>query len=89
MNKGNSINPNDWSRLVAMEFNTQRVDGLVTSTTPLEALKMLISCAATKQGEVMEEEEEEQVVMVNDIARAYFVVQVVRAISVELPEEDG
>ena len=52
---------------------------------------MLIPCAATKQGEVMEkeEEEEEQVVMVNDIARAYFEAPVVRAIAVELLEEDG
>ena len=34
-------------------------------------------------------EEEEQAVMVNDIARAYVEAPVVRAISVELPEEDG
>ena len=73
---------------MAMEFNTQEVDGLFASMPPLEALKMLIACAATKVGEVMEEEGQ-RAVMVNDIVRAYFEAPVVRAIAVELPEEDG
>ena len=42
---------------------------------------MFISCAATKQGDVMEEKEE-QIVMVNNISRAYFEAPVERAIAV-------
>ena len=88
VNKGDSINTNHRSRFVAMEFNTSKVDGLFASTLPLEALKMLISCAATQAGDSVKEEED-QVMMVNDVARAYFEAPVTRIIAVELPEEDG
>ena len=79
VNKGDSINTNHRSRFVAMEFNTSKVDGLFASTPPLEALKMLISCAATQAGDSVKEE----VMMVNDVARAHFEAPVTRIIAVE------
>ena len=50
VNKGDSINTNHQSRFVEMELNTSKFDGLFASAPPLEALKMLISCAATQAG---------------------------------------
>ena len=47
VNKGDSINLNHQNRFVAMEFNTQKVDGFVAH---LEALKMLLSCLAVEAG---------------------------------------
>ena len=88
VNKGDSINTNHRGRFVAMAFNTSKVDGLFASTPPLEALKVLISCAATQAGDSVKEEED-QVMMVNDVARAYFEAPVTRIIAVELPGEDG
>ena len=58
---------------------------------PLEALKILISDAAIRTSDTFneeEEEEEEKVIMVNDVARAYFEAKVVRTIAIELPDED-
>ena len=48
------------SRFVAMEFNTHKVNGLYASTPPLEALKLLISDAATRTSDTFKEEEEEE-----------------------------
>ena len=74
------------SRFVAIEFNTEKVNGLYASTPPLEALKLLISDAATRTSDTFkEEEEEEKVIMVNDVARAYFEAKVERTIAIELP----
>ena len=70
--KGFLINPNHRSLLVAMQFNTTKLDGLFASTLPLEALKLLISDVATKDdvhGDALKEGQE-KVIMVNDIARA-------------------
>ena len=45
VNKGDSTNLNHRSRFVAMEFNTQKVDGFFAA---LDALKMLLSCLAVE-----------------------------------------
>ena len=73
------------SRFVAMEFNTQKVNGLYASTPPL---KLLISDVATRTSDTFKEEEEEKVIMVNDVARACFEAQVERSIAIESPDED-
>ena len=78
VNKGDAINPNHRSRFVTMEFNTTKLVGLFASTPPLEALKLLVSDVATK----------DEVIMVNDIARAYFEAPISRTVAVELPDED-
>ena len=44
---------------------------------------------ATQAGDSVKEEEEDQVMMVKDVARAYFEAPVTRIIAVEFPEEDG
>ena len=46
-NKGDTANPNHRSRVVGREFNTYRDDALYAATPPLEALRLIISHAAT------------------------------------------
>ena len=69
--KGDMDNPNYRSRLVGMEFNTGRCDELYASTPPLEALRMIVSWAATVDKDVGGGAARRQV-MVNDVSRAYF-----------------
>ena len=61
-----------------------KVDGLFAGAPPLEALRFLVHEAATVEGE---EEEQEKVVMVNDVARAFFEAKAIRKLCVELPSE--
>ena len=77
------------SRFVAVEFNTHRMDGLFTSTPPLEALKLLVSDAATVDSMARNSYKEEKAVMVNDVAHAFFEAPITRKVVVELPVEDG
>ena len=67
INKGDDLQPNYRSRLVAKEFNTGNVEGLFAATPPLEALRLLVSDAASPEGS-----EDGTVIMVNDVARAFF-----------------
>ena len=80
INKGDSSNPDLRSRLVAKEFNTGEEDGLFAATPPLEALRMLVSDAATVGNG-------EKVIMINDVARAFFEAPMKRMVCVELPAE--
>ena len=84
INKGDHMAPNYRSRLVAKEYNDCAQAGLFAATPPLEALRMLISDAATIREE---EEEEPRVIMLNDVARAFFEAPMTRMVCVELPEE--
>ena len=80
ISKGDAQSPNNRSRLVAREINTYKRDDLFAATPPIEALKMIISMAATaNRGEV---------IMVNDIRRAFFHAKVTRDVYVQLPPED-
>ena len=88
-NTGDLEHPNYRSRFVAMEFNTHRMDGLFASTPPLEALKLLLSDAATVGSMARNSSKEEKAVMVNDVARAFFEAPISREVAVELPVEDG
>ena len=47
INKGDDLNPNYRSRMVGKEFNDSELDGLFAATPPLEALRLLLSWAAT------------------------------------------
>ena len=86
VNKGDEDTPNYRSRLVAKESNDGSGEGLFASTPPLEALRFLISEAATVRGR---EDWEDKVIMVNDVARAFFEAPMRRDICVELPAEAG
>ena len=75
INKGDDIAALYRSRLVGKEFADKKIDGLFAGTPPLEALRFLVHEAATVEGE---EEEQEKVIMVNDVARAFFEAKAIR-----------
>ena len=83
VNKGDAKNPVFRSRFVAKEFNHGKADSLFASTPPLEALRWLISDAAT----VAAGKSEDKVMMLSDVARAFFEADATRTICVELPPE--
>ena len=58
------------------------MDGLFAATPPLEALRLLISEAAT------DDFERNKVISIIDVARAFFEAPVQRDVCIELPEED-
>ena len=86
INKGDDEDPIYRSRLVGKEFSAKDgMDGILAGTPPLEALIYAIHDAASvREGEVGGE----KVVLVADVARAFFEAQATRNICVELPEED-
>ena len=67
------------------EFADKKIDGLFAVTPPLEALRFLAHEAARVEEE--EEEKQEKVIMVNDVARAFFEAKAIRKLCVELPAE--
>ena len=82
INKGDDANPVLRSRYVGKEFNTGPLEGLFAATPPLEALRALISEAAT-----VDEEPNEKVIEIDDVSRAFFEAPAVRQVCVEIPEE--
>ena len=84
INKGDDVASLYRSRLVGKEFADKKVEGLFVGTPPLEALRFLVHEAATVEGE---EEEQGKVVMVNDVARAFFEANAIRKLCVELPSK--
>ena len=82
INKGDSTTPNYRSRLVAKEFNDGAQEGLFAATPPLEALRLLLSDAAT-----VGKTQKDRVAMLNDVARAFFEAPMTRQVCVELPPE--
>jgi len=83
INKGDEERPDMRSRLVAMEFRDGDRPELFAGTPPSEALRMLISIAATERKDT-----KKNAMMVNDVRRAYFYARVRSKIYVELPDED-
>jgi hypothetical protein len=83
VNKGDLDRPNIRCRLVGKEFRTTPDDALYASTPPLEALRLIVSRAATidKKGAPRE-------MMINDVSRAYFYAEATRIMYIELPKED-
>ncbi len=84
INKGDLKNPLHRSRFVGKEFNDGKDTTLFAATPPLEALRLLVSEAATVDKNRMVR----KVIMINDVARAYFEAKATRELCVELPEED-
>ena len=87
VNKGDDINPEYRSRLVAQEVKTSKNDELFAATPPLEAKKMLLSMAVTEgigfgKGYVKK-------VDFIDVRRAYFNAAARRTVFVKLPAEDA
>ena len=61
------------------------MEGLFAGTPPLEAMRYIIHEAATiRSGEDMGS----KVIMINDVARAFFEAPAVRNVCVGLPKED-
>ena len=81
VNKGDSVNPDYRSRFVGKEFNTGVDSTLYAATPPLEALKLLISTAASKRHGGVH-------MMFSDVKRAYFHAPATRELYVEVPKED-
>ena len=81
INKGDSVNPNYRSRLVAKEFNTGVCPELYAATPPIECLRLMLSRLASmrKQGAGL---------MYADVSRAYFYAPAKRPVYVRLPDED-
>ena len=84
VNKGDAIHPNYRSRLVGKEFNNYKDLSIFAATPPLEALRFIISEAATTEGS---NKDNDKVVMINDVSRAFFEADATRDMAVELPEE--
>ena len=77
VNKDDSTNWKYRRRNVAKEINKGDEDGLFASTHLPEPLRLIISDAATQ------DQEEDKVIMVNDVARAFFEAPARRTICVE------
>ena len=71
--------------MVGKEFNNEPMDGLFAGTPPLEAFRFLIHEAATVRAE---EAMGSKVLMINDVARAFFEAPDIRNICTEIPKED-
>ena len=61
------------------------MDGLFAATPPLEAFRYLLHEAATVRSS---EARGSKVLMINDVARAFFEAPATRNICVEIPKED-
>ena len=61
------------------------MDGLFAGTPPLEALRFLVHEAATVRSS---EEMGSKVIMVNDVAGAFFEAPAIRNVCIEIPKED-
>ena len=85
VDKGDARAPNLRSRLVAQEYNDgQEYTGLFAATPPLEALRLLVSEAATVRSR---QPQEDNYILIADVSRAFFEAPAVRTVCVELPDE--
>eukprot|EP00973_Karenia_brevis_P046223 6408888-Karenia_brevis.AAC.1 len=85
VNKQDDVNPKYRSRLVAKQFKTSNDPDLYAATPPLEALKIIISIAATRD---KENKRINKKIMVNDVSRAYFYARSDSPTFVEICDED-
>ena len=75
INKGDDLNPNYRSRMVGKEFNDSVLDGLFAATPPLEALRLLLSWAATAGAAhpgISEQGPMQESLLIVDVSRAFF-----------------
>ena len=66
--------------MVGKEFRTYADDSLYASTPPIEALRLIVSRAATS--------DKQRYLMISDVRRAYFYAEATRDLFIKLPEED-
>jgi len=87
VNKGDDEHPDIRARLVAREIRKEASDGsMFAATPPLEAIKFLLSLAASSP-ELMGSKDEIKISFV-DARRAYFNAECKENVFVELPHED-
>ena len=92
INKGDDVNPEYRSRIVAREIKANDIyrDDLFAATPPLEAKKMLFSMATTEGiGYTQDYEHEGMKIEFIDIRRAYYHAHARRDLYVQLPIEDS
>ena len=76
--------------MVGKEFNDYAVDGLFAATPPLEALRLLLSWAATSdagRSTSVGVKGSSKNMLIADVSRAFFEAPAKRDLCVELPEE--
>ena len=78
VNKGDATMPKHRSRLVGKEFWTQAGDARYASTPLLEALRLIVSRAATT--------DKARHIMIEDVRRAYSYAEASRDLFLKLPE---
>ena len=90
INKGNTLNPNYKSRLVAKEIKRGASDDMFAATPPLEAKKSLFSMAMTQfaRGHAPGMRGTQKLLFI-DVRRAYFYAPARRPVYVTLPDEDA
>ena len=84
INKGDESSPNYRSRLVGREFKKNKRDDLFAATPPLEAIRALISLAASQKNRGSNKVKKLSFI---DIKKAYFHAKVKRLVYVDLPDE--
>ena len=84
IDKGDDEKPDYRSRLVAKEFNNGQEEGLYASTPPLEALRWILSHAATIEHQ--SRKSEDKVILIADVSRAFFEAPIHRRVAVKLPK---
>ena len=76
INKGDDENPNYRSRMVGKEFNDREIEGLFAATPPLEALRLILSWAATRNSVVVPYDagarRRDKSILIADVSRAFF-----------------
>jgi len=89
LNKGDDINHDYRSRLVAKELKMDKRLDLFAATPPLEAKKALFSAAVTEGlGYINGDKTSGKKIDFIDISRAFFQADAIREVFVELPAED-
>ena len=90
INKGDNVNHEYRSRLVAKEIKMDKRLDLFAATPPLEAKKLLFSTAVTEGlGYHFGDRESGMKIDFIDISRAFFQADAIREVYVELPLEDA
>ena len=94
INKGDDKTPNYRSRMVGKEFNDSELEGLFAATPSLEALRLLLSHAAShgpstgiSAGGSRRSMKWCRSLLIADVSRAFFEAPAKRDLCVELPEE--
>ena len=87
-NKGDQVNPNYRSRLVAMEFRRKNVATIFAATPPLECLRLLMAILASRQPDQLAKGEEAYKLGLFDVSRAHFYADAARPVYIQLPPED-